>query len=606
MSRVLRTFLTAGISMLLSACEAVVSPEPSATPVATRPVTSPPPVIWDPDPWARIDEGPNGGQATIGTLAEVRQLHPLMAADAGDRIAVAAMWASVMRVSDELRYEPDLAVDIPTVDNGGVELPDGGADAMIVTWTLKPDLRWSDGEPLTCDDFRYTWEWVMDPANVGVSRLGWERITNFECNSAVSIALHFAEIYEGYLTVLTAPLPRHHLRSIAMTDQVQGAGFAPDDLSTLPVSGAFSVGSWRPGVDLTLVRNPFYRSLATGLAPHLDRIVMRMYPDPDSLIDAFIAQEVDLAFGAGVEDVATMASRGLGIEIIAPSDLRYEVLRMNWGSGSTDEAVGGCSRSPDIQGRGAGCPTADIAVRRAIELAIDKESINEEIFDGNLEVATSIVTPAAWFYSEQAPVAYDPAEAEEELTTAGWVDANGDGVRERDGLAAEIELCTTGPQARISVAEQIAAALAPVGIRVHVTVAPSTEMFAPYAGAADDTPCALSRGNFDLALAEGTSAIDPIVYLDYHSRRIEPNGRNVARIDDPEIDAALDTIVNTVNFVEIKDAMAMFQRRYAEIVAEVPLFFQKQVEIHADRLGNFWSNIAGSSTWNVADWFIRD
>ena len=61
---------------------------------------------------------------------------------------------------------------IPTPDNGGVKAPGDGGDAMTVTWTLRDGLKWSDGEPLTCDDFKYAWEWVLDPDNVGVITAG--------------------------------------------------------------------------------------------------------------------------------------------------------------------------------------------------------------------------------------------------------------------------------------------------------------------------------------------------------------------------------------------------------------------------------------------------
>ena len=81
----------------------------------------------------------------------------------------------VGRVGDPRRRSPTTTSTrrtsrptIPTTENGGVKVPGDDGDAMTVTWTLRDGLKWSDGEPLTCDDFKYAWEWVLDPDNVGV------------------------------------------------------------------------------------------------------------------------------------------------------------------------------------------------------------------------------------------------------------------------------------------------------------------------------------------------------------------------------------------------------------------------------------------------------
>ena len=109
---------------------------------------------------------------------------------------------------------------------------------MTVTWTLRSGLKWSDGEPLTCDDFKYAVEWVTDPDNVGVIIDPFD-ISTVECTDDVTLVHHFTQVYEGYLTAFTAPLPRHFLGDIPMADQVAHEGFRADQVKDLPVSGAF-------------------------------------------------------------------------------------------------------------------------------------------------------------------------------------------------------------------------------------------------------------------------------------------------------------------------------------------------------------------------------
>ena len=125
--------------------------------------------------------------------------------------------------TNDYKYAPDLAKEIPTLDNGGVKVPGDGGDAMTVTWNLRDGLKWSDGQALTCDDFKYAWEWVLDPDNVGVVTSGFDDVTAWDCPSATEMVLHFKNVFEGYITLVVAPLPRHYLSQIPIKDQVAGA-----------------------------------------------------------------------------------------------------------------------------------------------------------------------------------------------------------------------------------------------------------------------------------------------------------------------------------------------------------------------------------------------
>ena len=79
----------------------------------------------------------------------------------------------------------------------------------------------------------------MDPDNVGVITSGFEDITAWDCPSATDMVLHFKNVFEGYITMVVAPLPRHYLSKIPVADQVKGQGFRPDEVAKIPTSGAF-------------------------------------------------------------------------------------------------------------------------------------------------------------------------------------------------------------------------------------------------------------------------------------------------------------------------------------------------------------------------------
>jgi ABC-type transport system substrate-binding protein len=102
----------------------------------------------------RPEQGADGGQAIVGDWQEATQFNPYYLTQVTEANVASATWATLATFTDRLQYAPDLAAQVPTLDNGGVVLGQNG-DAMTVTWTLRDGLKWSDGEDLTCDDFKY-------------------------------------------------------------------------------------------------------------------------------------------------------------------------------------------------------------------------------------------------------------------------------------------------------------------------------------------------------------------------------------------------------------------------------------------------------------------
>jgi peptide/nickel transport system substrate-binding protein len=603
---------------VFAACGTAASPSPAASapgseaPAASAPASAPASAGAEEIDLTATnyapDEGTDGGSLIIGDWQEANNFQPYYSSNQTEANVISATTATLVVFTADLRYGPDLAKDVPTVANGGVKVPGDGDDAMTVTWTLRDGLKWSDGEPLTCDDFKYAWEWVLDPDNVGVTTTGFTDIKSIDCASDTEMVLHYPAVFEGYITTFNAPLPRHYLKDIPMKDQTNLKGYTADEVPNLPVSGAFKFESVTPAQELRLVRNDNYKSWATGKPAHLDSLIWKWYGDADLMIAGFKAGEVDVATDLQDSDIPKV--QDLGDQVSAVPALTYEFLRPNWASKETfDPATktGGCSRNPQVQDRGTGCPTADPAIREAILYAIDKDEINARLLSGTVQVANTGITPSAWFYADQPAVKSDPEKAKQILEDAGWTDADGDGIREKDGLKAKIELCTTTRQVRVDTLALISDWLKNVGIEAIANPVDATAIFADYNEATADTPCALATNNFDVAEHAFTSSVDPLgSYFNYHSSQFEPDGQNDAQIIDPAIDASMDAVKNSVDFAAIKDAMAEFQKVYVEKTLEIPLYYRKNVDLVGPKVGNFVGQPQQSGpTWNAVDWYVK-
>ena len=591
---------------------AVATQPPSAASATPGGSTAPSAATGDIDLFTTAyapEEGQDGGTAIMGDWQEATQFNPYYFTQVTEGNVVSATWASLVVVTNDYKYAPDLAADIPTLDNRGVKVPGDNGDAMTVTWKLRDGLKWSDGSDLTCDDFKYTWEWVLDPDNVGVVTSGFEDVTAWDCPSATDIVMHYENIYEGYISMVVSPLPRAFLSKIPVAEQVKGAGFRSDEIASMPVSGAFKFESVTAGSELRLARNEFYRSWKTGKPAHLDALVFKWYGDPDAMIAGFRNGEVDIA--TDLQDSDLPKVQDLGDQVSSIDSLTYEYLRPNWYTAdqfNEDTQVGGCSKNPAVADRGPGCPMSDPAMREAVAYAVDKNEINTRLLGGLAQVANTFVSPGAWFYVDQQPTAYDPDKARQILEDAGWTDTDGDGIREKDGTKAKIELCTTTRQVRQDTLALVAAWLKDIGIDTVINPVDPANIFADYNEANADTPCVLSHANFDLAEHATSSSIDPLGnYFSYHSSQFDPNGVNNAGVSDPDFDKALDTMKGSVDFEVILGAMADLQRIYVEKTVEIPLYYRKQVDLHAPRLGNFFANpTQAGPTWNAVDWFATE
>src|SRR5664279_4226245 len=291
--------LLAAAAIVFTACSGNSTPAPSASTAAGTPAPSTPasqPATDTPAPSA-VPSGisltdtsyfgsvtpaaKTGGTVVMAEWQSVAIFNPYYSNANTDFEVITPSFDWTVTVSQDLKYVPDLASNVPTVANGGVVL---NGDGMDVTWNLKPGMKWSDGTPINCADLEATWKWVTDPAQVGLpaGTVGWEDVTAIDGGTGTDCVMHFKKVYSAYLLMGTAILPKAYITSVPVKD-------APTKLYTLanptvaPYSGPYIPTEIKPDAQVTFKPNANWATIGYGAdtsknhAPYLGKLIMKYY-----------------------------------------------------------------------------------------------------------------------------------------------------------------------------------------------------------------------------------------------------------------------------------------------------------------------------------------
>lgn len=215
-----------------------------------------------------------------------------------------AMWDDLYGVTGEIDFYPELLAEEAIVTDNG----DGSA---TVAFRLRDGLVWSDGEPLTSDDVKFTYDILMedyDPATGGgtyliPSRTGYDQITNFEVVSDTDFELTFEPFFSGYKSLFTNVFPAHAFGEGAGAAEVNEAQrtWTNADGQILPSSGPMVFESWEQGVAMNLVRNDRYNgSVSPDVqnpgAACVDGVRVNWVTDTDAQVNALKSGEAHVVF----------------------------------------------------------------------------------------------------------------------------------------------------------------------------------------------------------------------------------------------------------------------------------------------------------------------
>ena len=378
-------------------------------------------------------------------------------------------------IDDELNPVPVLVTEIPSADNGGVS-----EDGTVITLTLRDDILWSDGTPITAADFVFTYDMIMDTANTPASRFPYDlRVASVEAPDERTVVVTFNEPYAPWLSVLfqggSAPLPMHVLQPV-----FEGEGtidFAAWNRAPEVGSGPFTFVEWQAGSLMRFVKNENW----FGNEPVISEVFIRFVPDDATVVAALVSEDTDVGTFIAYGDVPALEESG---------NINVELVQSGYNEGWYF----------NVDPNTAHPAMTDVNVRKAVVMGFNRDQINNDLNLGITYTAASFWENTPYARANAAPLPFDPTAAAQLLDDAGWVDSDGDGVRDKDGVKLELRYVTNQRQIRRDVQVVAQQQLADIGIAIVLENYPSEVFFGSYI---DDAPTA--RGRYDFQEFSGTT-----------------------------------------------------------------------------------------------------
>lgn len=491
--------------------------------------------------------------AVVGIAFEPETLSPLLGygKDGNSKI-----FDGLLAFDAGMRLKPALAAALPTV----------GADGLTYTYKLREDVKFSDGHPFTAADVVFTYRTILDPKTNNASRTELDALRDVTAvgDDTVVFTLKYPYAPFAQRTVL-AIAPEH----VAGKQDVNTGPFTSRPVGT----GPYVLTGWSRGEKLSFTANEHY----WGGAPAVKKFTMAVVKDDDVRATRLRAGDLDAAILP--PDLAAGFENDPGKKTYTATTYDYRTVTL-----PTHNRVAG-----------------DTAVRRALDLAADRQAMVDRILEGAGKPAYGPVpTDSPWF-AKGTERRHDPAGARKILDEAGWKPGP-DGIRVKNGVRAAFPLWyLSGDKLRQDHALAYASDAKKAGIAITVQ-AGTWEVIEP-------------RMKTDAVLAGGGSPGDPDFdqYLMLHSSLAGDGFNNMAQYANPAVDRALEDGRRTDDPARRQAAYDTVQR---ELVKNPGYTFLTHID-HLYVVGDRWDTATGGLStqvephdhglgsgpwWNIEDW----
>ncbi len=485
---------------------------------------------------------------------------------------------------------PMLAESIPGREDGTL-----AADGKSVTWKLKKNVKWHDGQPFTADDVVFNWQYARDPATAAVTSGVYTDIT-VEKVDTHTVVVKFKEATPFWADAFVGPpgmiIPKH-----LFADYI-GAKSREAPANLKPVgTGPYLFKDFKPGDMVSGVINPNYHQ---DNRPYFDAFEMKGGGDAVSAARAVLQTgEFDFAWNMQVEDeILTRLEKGGKGRVVINDAGFIEHIQLN----TTDP-------STEVDGERSSLKTkhptlSDPAVREAISLLIDKDSIEKHIYGRTGRATANFIYNPERFRSKNTKYEFNVDKAIDVLEKAGWK-KGADGIREKDGKKLKFLYQTSINQPRQKTQAIVKQAAQKAGIELELKSVTASVFFSSDVSNPDTYPHFYA----DIQMYNnGPQQPDPAVFLrqfcswEAATKENKWQGRNITRWQNKEYDdtfkasqGELDPVKRAAMLIKLND-LAVNNHIVIPVVAR-PVVTAVSNKLVVELTG--WD----TNTWDLANWY---
>ena len=376
------------------------------------------------------------------------------------------------------------------------------ADQKSITFHLKPNLKWADGQPLTSADVLFTWQTVTDDHTRSPYGADYKLVKKTETPDPNTFKVTYAQPYAPALDSWSGLhiLPKHLLQG----QDINNTAFARHPVG----SHYYQLDQWKKGESISLKRNPN----ATQGQAKIDRLVSRIIPDRAAQFLELMADNIDSMSLNSIQYARIFTSR---------PDLTAKIAQYKELGNSYTYLGFNLKRKP----------FDDVRVRQAINYAIDKQEIIDGVLLGlGLPVASPYKPGTRWSNPKLQPYPYDPQKAIALLKEAGFEDHDHDGILDKDGKPLSFEILTNQNKEREMSAVLVQRRLKEIGIDVKIRVVEWATFISRF----------IKTGDFNVVLLGWGLGLEPDQFNIWHSSQQAPGQFNFIGYHNPKVDKLLE------------------------------------------------------------------
>lgn len=558
------------VSILAAACDTEPAPPPPPQPTGTITNVKPATPTAPPSPTPPLH--PRGGTLTVRLSSDVTTLNPwLLRGNAEAERVTSLLFDGLTRLDDHLQPQPGLA-----------EKWDVSEDGTSITFQLRRDVTWHDGQPLTAQDVVWSYRTVVglpsDPQVPSRLRLQ-DTLSGVEAVEPVSYTVRFTlkRRYSPILVDFALPILPSHILTGTTPDKLADSPFNAAPVGT----GPYSFEKRDTGQSLTLKGNEHYY----GGWPYIERVAFLVAPNND-VAEGAVREGKLLLAQLPPHSAERLVGEGKGVRGGSFDELGYDFVAFNL-------------REPH--------PFSDTRLRQAWSLALDKPGLTFQATGGAGDPVWSDVAKVSWAYNPNVPkLGGDPDAARRLLGEAGWADTNGDGIVEKGGKPLQVALYVSSDNAvRRKAAAAMVEPLKRAGIGISVELADFKTAILTRI-----SPTGRAPFDFDVAMLGWTrNGLDPDPFALFHSSQIPteaaPGLLNFTGFAAPEYDSLAIEARSTYDYARRKELYARMQTLLAEQLPYYFLWAEKFGVVAGPQVKGDIDFASPRFMWNIVDWWIE-